>query len=73
MCANKNSVNLEWKTFKFTLPMDHGIMPKEPCVITQKYLSVQIFLEKSKFVLFAHTQSHIQAIKLRDLLKLKCL
>lgn len=63
---NKNSVNLEWKTFKLTPPMDHGIMPKELCVITQKYMFVQIFFIKLKFILFAHTQPHIQAIKLRD-------
>lgn len=44
-CAyrNKNSVNWEWKTFKLTLPMDHGIMPKELCVITQKHMFEQTF------------------------------
>lgn len=48
---NKNSVNLEWKTFKLTFPMDHGIMPKELCVITQKYILEQgYFYIKSKFM-----------------------
>jgi len=45
---NKNSGNLEWKTFKLTLPMDHGIMPEELCVITQKCMIVQIFFIKKK-------------------------
>lgn len=51
---NKNSLNLEWRTFKLMLPMDHGIMPKELCVIAQKYTFEQLFFYiKSKFISLA--------------------
>lgn len=74
--TNKDCVNLEWKTFKLMLPVDHGIRPKELCMIKQKYTFEQgyFFTEnQSSFLLFAHAQLHIQATKLRYLLKLKCL
>lgn len=73
---NKNRANLEWKTFKLTLPMDRGIMPKELCVITHNYTFEQgyfLYKNQSSFILFAHSQLHSQAIKLRYLLQLKCL
>lgn len=56
------------------LLMDHGIMPKELCVITQKYTFEQgyfLYKNQSSFILFAHSQLYIQAIKLLHLLQLK--